>query len=175
MINKSKIRYYQIFSVIFAFILGTILHFTYKWSGENKIVGMFSAVNESTWEHLKLLFFPMLLTIIIGYFYFGKEYFNFICSQTLGIIISMLFMIIFFYTYTGILGKNIAFINIISFFISVIIGEFISYVLIVNKFKCNKLISIIILIIITLLFIIFTFDTPQIGIFKDPIYGTYGI
>ena len=87
----------------------------------------------------------------------------------------MLFMIIFFYTYTGILGKNIAFINIISFFISVIIGEFISYVLIVNKFKCNKLISIIILIIITLLFIIFTFDTPQIGIFKDPIYGTYGI
>ena len=66
--DNNKIRNYQIVSAIFVCILGTLLHFTYKFFGENNFVASFSAVNESVWEHLKLLFFPMLLTTIIGYF-----------------------------------------------------------------------------------------------------------
>ena len=119
--NKTRIRKFQIFSIIFTFILGTILHFTYEWSGENKIVGLFSSVNESTWEHLKLLYFPMLLTIIIGIFYFKKDVPNFLCSKTIGIVVALTFTVIFFYTYTGVLGKNIAIIDIASFFIATIL------------------------------------------------------
>ena len=173
--NKKKIKKYQIFSTIFVFILGSLLHFTYKWSGENKIIAIFSSVNESTWEHLKLLYFPMFITIIIGLFYIKKDLPNLLCYKTIGILISIAFTIIFFYTYTGILGKNIAIIDISSFFISVILGEFISYILMVNRFKCNSTISMIILIIIFSCFIIFTFNTPKLGIFKDPITGRYGI
>lgn len=172
--NITKIRNYQIFSVIFTFVLGTFLHFTYKLFGENPIVAFFSSINESVWEHLKLLYFPMLITIIIGCFYFKKGVPNFICSKTLGIIVAMAFIIIFFYTYTGVLGKNIPAIDITSFFIAALLGEFLSYVLIVNRFKCNNLIAIIILIIIFICFIIFTYFTPNIGIFKDPITGQYG-
>ena len=62
----KKIRNFQIFSIVLAFVLGTLLHFTYKLSGENKIVAVFSSINESVWEHLKLLYFPMLLSTIIG-------------------------------------------------------------------------------------------------------------
>lgn len=101
--NKNKIKKIQIFSIIITFILGTLLHFTYKLSGNNQLVGVFSAVNESTWEHLKLVFFPMLLTIITGYFYLGKDVKNYVCSKTIGIIVSMSFIIVFFYTYSGIL------------------------------------------------------------------------
>ena len=53
---------------LFISVLGVLLHFTYEWSGDNPIVALFSAVNESTWEHLKLLFFPMLLLTIIELF-----------------------------------------------------------------------------------------------------------
>lgn len=173
--NIKKIRQYQIISVIFTFILGTLLHFTYKLSNENQIVAIFSSINESVWEHLKLLYFPMLLTIIIGYFYIGKETSNFLCSKTLGIIISIAFTIIFFYTYTGVLGKDIPAIDITSFFIATMLGEFIAYLLIVNKFKCNNIIAIITLISLFLSFIIFTYFTPNIGLFKDPITGEYGI
>lgn len=118
--NKKKIRKYQILSIFFTFILGTILHFTYKWSGENKIVGLFSAVNESTWEHLKLLYFPMLITTIIGLSYFRKDVPNLLCSKTIGIIVALSFTVVFFYTYTGVLGRNIAAIDIASFFIATI-------------------------------------------------------
>ena len=172
--NKNKIRNYQIFSTIFTFILGSFLHFTYALSGNNPVVAIFSSINESVWEHLKLLFFPMLLTTIIGCFYIGKEEPNFLCSKTIGILVSMVFMVIFFYTYTGILGKNIPAIDIASFFIATIVGEFVSYVLIVNKFKCNNVIAIITLILIFTCFIIFTYFTPNIGIFKDPVTGRYG-
>lgn len=173
--SKKKIRNYQIFSIIFTFILGSLLHFTYELSGDNPVVAIFSSINESVWEHLKLLFFPMLLSIIIGYFYIGKDIPNFLCSKVLGIITSMAFMVIFFYTYTGILGRNIPVIDITSFFIATILGEFVSYVLIVNKFKCNNVIAIITLALIFVCFMIFTYFTPNIGIFKDPVTGQYGI
>ena len=117
----EKFKNYQIISIIFTFILGTLLHFTYQLSGENSVVAFFSSINESVWEHLKLLYFPMLLTTIIGYFYIGKSIPNFLCAKTIGIIVSMLFTVVFFYTYTGILGKNIAVIDISSFFIAVFI------------------------------------------------------
>ena len=54
-----KIKTWQIITVIICLILGTLLHFTYEWSGENPIIALFSAVNESIWEHLKLAFYPM--------------------------------------------------------------------------------------------------------------------
>ena len=137
------IRNYQLFSAVFTFILGTVLHFTYKWSNENKVVAVFSSINESTWEHLKLIFYPMFLITIIGYFYIGKDIPNFLCAKTIGIISAMLFTVIFFYTYTGILGKNIAVIDIASFFVSIGLGEYISFRLMLGGFECNSLISII--------------------------------
>lgn len=173
--SKTKIRNFQIFSIIFTFVLGTILHFTYDLSGQNPIVGLFSAVNESTWEHLKLLYFPMLITIIIGYFYFDKKVSNFICSKTIGIITALLFTVVFFYTYTGILGTNIAIIDISSFFIATILGEFLAYILIVNNFKCNNKIAVAVLVILFICFMLFTFITPKIGLFKDPISKKFGI
>ena len=169
--NKEIIRKFQIFSIIFTFVLGTLLHFTYNLSGQNPIVAIFSSINESTWEHLKLLFFPMLLTTIIGCFYLRKDFCNFLCSKAIGIIVAMAFTIVFFYTYTGVLGKNITLIDISSFFVSAILGEFTAYVLIVNKFKCNIIVAVIALIVILISFIVFTYFTPNIGIFKDPLIG----
>ncbi|MCI8833734.1 MAG: sodium/proton-translocating pyrophosphatase [Clostridia bacterium] len=173
--DNTKIRNYQIASAIFVCILGTLLHFTYKFFGENNFVASFSAVNESVWEHLKLLFFPMLLTTIIGYFYIGKNAPNFLCSKTLGIITSMLFIIIFFYTYTGIIGKSILFIDITSFFVAVILGEYLSYKLMITNFECNNIIAIIILTIILICFVVFTYFPPNIELFKDPVTNQYGI
>lgn len=176
--EKKKILRFQIFSVIFTWILGTILHFLYEWSGDNKIIASFSAVNESTWEHLKLVFFPMLITTIVGFLVIGKDNKKFWCAKTIGIILAMSFIIVFFYTYTGIIGTNFAILDIGSFFVAVILGEYVAYKIITNdeyKLKCNKRIAVIGLICILLCFIIFTYLPPHIGLFKDPISNGYGI
>lgn len=169
--NKSILQF-QIISIILVYISGVLLHFTYEWSNNNVIVGLFSAINESTWEHLKLLFYPMLITTIIGYFYIGKEKSNFLCAKTIGILVAISFTVIFFYTYTGILGTNVDFLNITTFFIAVILGEFIAYRYMILNNPCNKKIAITILIILFLCFIVFTFVPPSIGLFKNPILAT---
>ena len=95
-----KIKTWQIISVIFCFILGTSLHFVYELSGENNIIAIFSSVNESTWEHLKLVFFPMLITAIIGFFVVEKKNNNYWFAQMIGIICSMrIYNSIFLYIY----------------------------------------------------------------------------
>lgn len=173
--NKEKIFKFTIYSAILTMILGVILHFTYEWSGQNSIVALFSAVNESVWEHLKLLFFPMLLTTILGYFYIGKDVNNYFCARMLGIVSAILFVTIFFYTYTGIIGESISAIDISSFFIAVIIGEYISYKTMKEGKECNTKLSIMILIILLICFVAFTYFTPKINYFKDPVSGKYGL
>ena len=175
MSNVKKILKFEIFSIIFVSILGTLLHFAYEWSNYNIIVSAFSSINESTWEHLKLLFYPMLITTIIGYFYLGNEVSGFLCARVYAIITSMLFVVIFFYTYTGILGTNISFLNIAIFFISVIIGEYVSYRLMINNSNCNNVKAIASLGLLLFFFVFFTFFPPKIGLFQAPLTNMYGI
>lgn len=164
----AKTKFRRIF-IIIDIILGVFFHFTYEWSNKNSFVALFSAVNESTWEHLKLIFFPMIITSIIGYIFIRNETLNFWCSRVLGIISAMSFIVIFFYTYTGIIGTNFAIINILIFIVAVIIGEWISYLKMSGNQKCNNKNAIIIIFVLLILFIIFTFIPPQINLFRNPI------
>lgn len=171
-----NIKRWQIFATIFCLIFGTVLHFTYEWSNYNIIVGLFSAVNESVWEHLKLLFYPMFFISIIGYFIIGKKSCNYWLAQTIGIVTSIFFIIIFFYTYTGIIGKNFAVLDIGSFIIGILLGEYIIYKMLKSTKNCrNDLFSCIFLIVLVLCFIIFTIYPPKIPLFEDPMYGTFGV
>ncbi len=172
--QKISIKKSTIINTIFICIIGIILHFTYKLSNNNRIVALFSAINESTWEHLKLLYFPMLITTIIGYIYYKNIYPNYLCIKTEGILLAIIFTIIFYYTYIGILGYNISLFNISSFFISTIIEEYYTYKYINTK-TCSNVLSTIILVLLLILFIIFTFNPPHINLFIDPINKTYGV
>ena len=171
-----KIKIWQIIVILICLILGTLLHFTYQWSGENKIVGLFSAVNESTWEHLKLIFYPFLLMAIIGYFIIGKKTPNYWFAQAAGIVSALFFTVIFFYTYTGIIGENFAWLNISSFIFAVIVGGYITYRFLISKKQYNtELISAIFLSILILSFSLYTFYPPEIALFEAPINCVYGI
>lgn len=45
----------------------------------------------------------------------------------------------------------------------------------ISNFKCNNIISVVILTIILISFIVFTYFTPNIGLFKDSVTNQYGI
>ena len=170
-----KIKYWQITAILFTLIMGTLLHFTYEWSGNSKIVGVFSAINESTWEHLKLIFFPMLIFAIFEGINIYKETNNYIEAKTIGIIFGILFITVFFFTYTGIIGTNFAVLDIGSFVVGTILSEIIAYkIMQMKSFSTNKTktISIILISILVLCFIFFTFNPPNINYFRDPVQLT---
>lgn len=172
--QKISFKKFEIISTIFSIIIGSLLHFTYEWSNRNPFLGIFSSVNESTWEHLKILFIPMFITTMIGFFYY-KNINHYLCQKTKGILLSLSFIIVFFYTYTGIIGNNFAIIDILSFLIAIILGEIYTYKKIQSFTPCSNKISILVLIVLTSSFILFTFYPPHIGIFQDPITKTYGM
>ena len=87
----------------------------------------------------------------------------------------MLFITVCFYTYTGILGTNYSSINIIIFILSVILAEYVTYKKMNSISTCNPKNSIIILLILLISFILFTYSTPKINYFKNPISNEYGL
>ncbi|TQI65642.1 DUF6512 family protein [Clostridium sp. KNHs216] len=156
---------------IFVIIFGTILHFLYNWTGNNRVIGMFSPINESVWEHLKMLFFPMLLFSIVEYFAVGKEYGNFITAKSLGILLGLLFIIVFFYTYAGMIGKNYLWLDILTFISGVLIAFRYSGGEISESSKSGTETGwegLLFLAVLALSFFVFTFRPPHIGLFSAP-------
>jgi hypothetical protein len=176
MFEKKTIFWYELVGMFLIIILGSLLHFTFEWSGFQEIVGVFSAVNESVWEHLKIAFMPSILFAIIEYRYLSKKTDNFFFAKALGIYTIMLIIPVIFYAYTIFIEHNLT-IDVLSFMFAIIVGQFVSYkMLTFNKLPKNvKLLSIVALIILGLAFVVFTFYPPQIPLFQDPNTGEYGI
>lgn len=167
---KDKcLKTYTIIGVFFVLAAGSLAHFLYDWTGSNAIAGLFVPVNESVWEHMKLLFFPMFLYSLIMIFKFKESHPCIISSLCFGILIGTLLIPVFFYTYTYILGKNIFILDISTFILSVIIAFLISY-----KFSQSCILkpyTFLLCILVGIVFICFTVFTiypPDIMIFKEP-------
>ena len=111
----AKTKKQLIAGAVFVLITGTPAHFVYNWSGQNHIAGWFIPVNESTWEHMKLIFFPMLLYSLV----LGREM---LCAMLWGTLAGTWLIPVFFYTYSGILGRNVFVLDLAVFVMSVLAG-----------------------------------------------------
>jgi len=174
--EKRAIFWYELAGIILIIIFGSMLHFTFEWSGNQPIVGVFSAVNESVWEHLKIAFWPTLVYAIFEYRYLNKRTNNFFFAKTMGICAIMLIIPTIFYSYTFFTEENLI-IDILSFIFAIIVGQLISYELLAFRklSKSLELISLVALVILALAFVVFTFYPPHIQLFQDPNTGEYGI
>ena len=118
----------------------------------------------------------MVIMAVIGYFIIGDKSENYWIAQALGIITALIFITSFFYTYRGVIGINIDWLNIGAFIIAICLGEYITYrILISNKNYNAEEVSVIFLIILLFSFILYTFRPPQLPFFEDPISGSFGI
>lgn len=173
---KKSISFWQFIGFISTAIGGTLLHFLYDWTNQSVLIAPFSGVNESTWEHMKLLFFPLFIFALIQSRFF-KEYDDFWCVKLAGIATGLILIPVLFYTYNGAFGKSPDWLNITFFFISAALA----FVLETRLFKSEKMrcrtpmISFAVICLIGLAFILFTFFPPQIPLFQDPITGSFGI
>ena len=173
---KRSIGLWQLLGFGVTALGGTLLHFLYEWLGKAIWIAPFSGVNESTWEHMKLLFWPMLIFAVAQSFLF-RDRKDFWCVKLRGILLGITLIPVIFYTYNGAIGRSPDWFNIAIFFITAAIV----YLYETRLFGMGKLICrsrklpILILSAIAVLFVVFTFLTPELGIFRDPVTGTYGV
>ena len=153
---------------LFVVLLGVFLHYAYELSGENPIVGLFAIVNESVWEHLKLVFFPMLVLTLWDTFTSQRNNLCFLPARTLGTLAGMVFIVIVYYTLTGILDFQTAWLNILIYLLGVLVVFEVEKKL---QHRCNTIsvkIAIVLWVLFLILFIIFTISPPALGIFLPP-------
>ena len=168
---------------IFSILLGVFFHFIYNLSCNSFLIGLFFPVNESIWEHLKLILIPMTIFGLFYSFINRKNKYmvnNFWYYTSISIIISMLTIPIAHYSYKGIFITVPDFINIIIYIISNIISFYFLYKKVtyeyINPNSNNKnSTGILTITILYLLFIIFTIYPPKLELFRDPITRTFGI
>ena len=115
---------FEIFGLIFSIILGTLGHFLYNLSNMNKIIGFVFANNESFFEHLKLGITPILLWTIIEFL--TNNFNNLFFSKFICILIFAFILMILYYGYKFFLKKNILFLDILIFYISLTLAYFVS-------------------------------------------------
>lgn len=123
----KSIKKYEIISCILACLLGIFFHFLYDLSGKNFILGFFIPVNESIWEHLKLIFYPIVIVSIVEYYFFNIKCEGFFKIKLISVILGMTLTVVLYYTYSGIIGREFDYINIGIYFIAMILSYIYSY------------------------------------------------
>lgn len=173
---KRTIWTWELFGFALTSFLGTLLHFLYEWLDNAIWIAPFSGVNESTWEHMKLLFWPMLLYAVFQIFFF-KDSPGFWRIKLRGTLIGLCLIPIIFYTYNGVIGKSPDFINIAIFFVAAALAYlYETKMLKENTLKNeNQLLALLAFLLIATSFVFFSFAPPSLNIFKDPITGAFGI
>lgn len=164
----KHLKKYTIIGIIWGLAAGTLSHFLYDWTKNNYIVGFFTPVNESVWEHIKLLFFPAFVYSLIMIIKFRRKYSCITSALCFGILAGALCIPLFFYAYTYVLGKNYLPLDIGTFFLSTVIAFWLSYRLTLARQleACTALLCILVCILFAA-FILFTYHPPDMTLFKE--------
>ena len=165
-----------IIACFFVSIVGTLLHFVYEMSNHNKFVALFGAVNESTWEHIKICISATLLFSLVDGYMYGLNP-NYFAAKSLSILSIMILIPAFFYFYTAFTKKSILPVDIISFILVVIISQVIFYkILNINEISfIFRYLSVILLFMEIACYMVLTMNPIKHFIFKDPITKKYGL
>lgn len=167
---------FSVFGFVFTSLLGTLLHFLPDVA-EGIAVWLIAPINESVWEHLKLIFYPYLIFMIAEFSAYGKETRGFLGAKIRGVLLGEGLIVTAHYLVSGVVGKDVAWVDITLFFIGTLVAYLIPYLMIkrgkAKEFSTKK--AAVIFILHIALFCIFTFMTPKLGIFLDPQTQTYGI
>jgi hypothetical protein len=176
----KQIKKYHLWGIIFIVAFSSLMHFVFDLSGKSKIVGAIAPVNESLWEHLKMPLLPIMLWWIITYFILKRQINNlekWILCGMISSLITILFIAAFYYTYTGAFGIHSVVLDILSLIIGVILGQLVALKIYTDlELKTyHYLIIYIIFLSFVFMFIIFTYKTPHLPLFKGQTTGSYGL
>ena len=175
-LNPNKFKKAEWIGFIVTSILAPLFHFTFEASGDNLFVGMFSAVNESVWEHTKILYFPFLFYTIVEFFIIKPDVKRFWASKAVAMAFIPVVMIVFFYTYTGMLGIESLAVDIASTFVWLFFAFLISYKLYRSDYDLEKHFGwfVVLLVAVFAVEILFSLFPPHIPLFMNSLTGGYG-
>ncbi len=179
MYNRTAMRKLLLWEIAGAFIIiiaGTLLHSAYH-NTNYWLLALISPVNESVWEHLKIGIWPVFFFAVIEYPFVRSSVRNFLEAKVAQAYTTAIATLIIFYAYTYVLGHNLLPLDILTFILAVIIGQYVSYKLLtaneLDEFYDNIALSALYIIICVIVYA--TYFPPHYPVFMDTLTGQYGM
>lgn len=119
---EKRIKSYTKWGMLLVVLLGISLHFLYELTGKSMWAGLFSPINESVWEHMKLAFFPLLVYFLYEMLCIRKQIPSLSLASARGILTGTFAIPVIFYTYTGILGFRLLVLDILTLLLGLFLG-----------------------------------------------------
>lgn len=172
-LDRRKIAAWEIAGGIVIFFAGSFLHFLFELSGFAVIVAPFGSVNESTWEHLKLFYWPAVLFAIVEHAYMRYEVRNFWAAKGASIVLLPLVVAIGFYAYVGVVvpiyGKGTLFGTLVTAAIGVAVAQTVSYRLLTGRPRGRRahILGVGAILALGTAMVVFTFAPPHIFLFEN--------
>lgn len=174
----GRVARWQLGGFLFVCAAGTALHFLYQWSGESVAAAPFAAVNESVWEHMKLLFWPMLLWAGAERAVLGGYSRGFWPAKALGTLLGLALIPALYYTYTGALDVSVMWVDIAIFFVAAAAAFLAETRMLARDWRCRggaRASALVLLLLLSAAFVLCTFVPPRVPLFRDPVTGFYGL
>ena len=166
---------WEIAGLLWTLAAGNGLHFVYDWTGESVAAALFASVNESTWEHMKLLAVPWILFSLVEYVALRSDGID--GPRAAGLLAGLASVPLLFYTYQGIVGRDVMIVDILIFQAAVLLAFWVSFSLQRRQRLCGAgwtVLGLLTLLFVWALFLLFTFRAPDLPLFVDPRPGTRG-
>lgn len=160
-------------------IIGSLFHFVYDFSGRNKFVAFFAAVNESTWEHVKLVLTGLFICTLADIWFLGGNP-DYWLARSLSFVVPVVVIPALFYGYRKLLKlkKSILPFDIIIFVIASVLASlvFAGVLQLPAVGMIGGVISAIVGVVVLAAYLLLTrFPLKNNFLFKDPITGKYGM
>lgn len=174
---RKRLFYWELAGFLWTAVIGTLSHYVYEWSGGSGAAAVLGAVNESVWEHMKLLVMPVLLFTAAQVWALGEVYPNVPAVRAVSVLFGAVLIPVLYYTYTGALGIHEVWIDISIFYVSAAAAFLLDHRLIRTGYPTSpwaQLLGAAVLIAVAFAFILCTFSPPEFPLWQDPVTGRFG-
>ncbi len=165
-------------SIPIIFVVGACFHFLYDLFNKFILMGAIAPVNESVWEHTKMLL-PIMIWWIFLYIIKGKKYSLDINKWFTGMLVSftasLIFMLFAYYFYTGAFGVEILIVDILILLMSITVGQLLGYTVFMRSKGINVYVTMELVLLIIIVYVVWTLNPPKLPLFFDKEAGKYGI
>ena len=176
--SDRKWRTWEVLGLIFVLAAGNLLHFVYDWSGQSPVVGALDAVNESTWEHMKLLTTPWVLWSIVELIALRRTGLPVLTARAAGLLAGLAAIPLLFYGYQGVLGRDIMWLDVAFSRVAGRRGFGVTWAMLGRRAVASPVWQVAgaaVLAAVGAAFILWTFAPPDLPLFADPETGLRGI
>ena len=175
--NKHRFAISEAVGAPAAYIIATLLHFVYPLSGGSTLAMIFGSVNESVWEHLKILSAGYCAWALLQLMWVRVPFRRYLTAKCCGLYLLMAGVAGSYYLFLLLFGRSVLLADLISSAVMTVVAQLVSYKLTVGKARIEELYvpALLMIMLYYLMFFAFTVFPPKVGLFRDPRNGMYGI